>query len=136
VLIRAKCASRTAKASPWFSPRQAREQRGSAARRKLGLREVHNQPIDYLPAVAKRRVNSADPLCLLPMETEFQKLSNTKYPIIIEFDCGTVRFRSHDSLAGCLLGLLEKLNSVACSPQANYTELPPLVSEVSANSCG
>jgi hypothetical protein len=29
-----------------------------------------------------------------------------------------------------------KLNSVAFSPQANYTERPPLVGEVSVNFCG
>jgi hypothetical protein len=32
--------------------------------------------------------------------------------------------------------LLLLLNSVALSPQANYTERPPLVGEVSANFCG
>jgi hypothetical protein len=37
-------------------------------------------------------------------------------------------FREHD--------LPTKLNSVAYSPQANYTERPPLVGEGSANFCG
>jgi hypothetical protein len=31
---------------------------------------------------------------------------------------------------------LKLKNSVAFSPQANYTERPPLVGEVSANFCG
>jgi hypothetical protein len=35
-----------------------------------------------------------------------------------------------------LNGLTKKLNSVAFSPQANYTDRPPLVGEVSANFCG
>jgi hypothetical protein len=47
---------------------------------------------------------------------------------------------SPDYTASCHVYYCEnqilKLNSVAFSPQANYTERPPLVGEVSANFCG